>query len=209
MTESMFELLAKAFGRSQVPAGFRYYVRDDRPSAIQGPIFTETVLSSLSEILFESGIYWLFESTRTGQPPGNVDEAPPEHRGRVVLSDETSKILLSDLTEKNVHGFKRFVALYGGTSDLFALTGDDQLYDAVTAFSEGRPSHIKVLLIQFGDVVPDVIYVRPGVDASLDRLLAAIDIPNLSTLTPSKYREFKGEDLETAMTYLSCAEHDH
>jgi hypothetical protein len=205
----MFKPLSMSFGKSEPRSNFKFYARDNRPSAIQGPIFRVETAKVIVDVLREARLEWLFESTRTGQPVGNVDNAMPEHRGRLRLTDETADVLGVDLVERNVHGFRRFVALYGGTESIVDLTEDEPLHEAVEAFAEGRPSPIRTLIIQFGDVASDVIYFAPTNTEIVDDMLPSLGIPTLSTLPKRNYREMKGEDLETAMTYLSCAEHDH
>jgi hypothetical protein len=196
------------FKIGQQPA--RLYFRDDRPSALQGWFFSDRAVSRLWDALIATNLQWIWESTRTG-PPVRItdDETNPEHRMRQLVTEHNIEELRYDLQEINLHGFKRFVALYGGGPELIKLTGDDELRAEVEAFAEGRKSVMATLIVQLGDVAADVIYFNTQSGAFLDVLLNTFNVPPISEIKRSKYREMNGEDLDTVVKYLSCAEHEH
>jgi hypothetical protein len=206
---SLFASIKGAFVKKPVDDGFRLYVRDHKPAALRGWIFNERVASSLNDGLVESGLLWLFESTRTGPTIETAEPPAPEHRVRQPLTPASAAELSADLVERNIHGFRRFVALYGGSEELLCLTEDEALHEAVEAFCLGEDSSVKVLVIQFGDVAPDFIYFQPNKEPNLAAFFNALEIPSIAEVQKTDYQELNGEDLETAVKYLSCAEHDH
>lgn len=201
----------KLFGKEKTEGDpFLFYVRDGKPAAVQGWFFSDPVLSSIGKSLENSGLSWLWESTRTGPAiEGTDDTVNPEHRTRQLVSAELLPTLEKDLSEKNIHGFRRFVALYGGSEKIAQVESDDDLRREVEAFAAGESSILSVLVVQMGDVSADVIYFNMHDNLFIDTLLTDLGAPPLTDLRPLKYRDMKGEDLETVMTYLSCTEHDH
>jgi hypothetical protein len=206
-------LFDKLSGRSQkntVDQSFRLYSRDDKPVALQGWFFAESVVSKIEVALAETGLAWIWESTRTG-PPLSTDEeeSQPEHRARQVLTDDLIPLIKADLVERNLHGFRRFVALYGGTKDLLSLIEDDDLKREVDAFATGKQSALSILIVQMGDVAADIIYFVQTENPFINTFLTNLGAPAVSEVPKLRYREMNGEELETVIGYLSCTEHDH
>jgi hypothetical protein len=204
------DIFANVASRKIVEHPFHLYVRDDKPVTLQGWIFSELVVAGVGEALQSTGLTWIWESTRTGPPIADSDEnSTPEHRDRQVLAPGSVATLQEDLLEKNIHGFRRFVALYGGDAAVVTLTEDDDLRAEVDAFAAGKKSVIKCLVVQFGDVAADVIYFVPNERSVVDPLFHNFGIPPLEAVFSLRYKEMQGEDLETVIKYLSCAEHEH
>jgi hypothetical protein len=208
---NIMALFGRKSANTEISPSFTLYEREERPSALQGWLFSDDAVATIGLTLLSSGLSWVWESTRTGPPVVTVDEDLfPEHRPRQLLSKGVLSLLESDLLERNLHGFRRFVALYGGTGDLIdKFSNDDELRDEIEAFVQGKPSSVSTLLVQLGDVAADVIYFSRHNITFVDPLLEALGHPPLNDVFTTAYREMKGEDLETVIEYLSCAEHDH
>jgi hypothetical protein len=207
---SLFNFFNGSKNKTATEQPFRLYVREGKPVALQGWFFNEATIASLLSSLSSAGLTWIWESTRTG-PPQIVERAEPspEHRERQIFSPELLTLLQDDLLEKNIHGFRRFVALYGGSKKIELLTSDDDLRSEVERFTSGKDSLISVLVVQLGDVAADVIYFNINDNQTVAVLLTAFGIPPLAAIYHSNYKEMNGEELETVIGYLSCAEHDH
>ena len=135
---NIFQIFSKTTVEKPPEGATCLYVRTKQPSALQGWHFSAAAAAALPDSLSATGLTWIWESTRTGPPLQNVDdEINPEHRPRQLLNIDSAEVLKQDLLEKNLHGFRRFVALYGGTGDLKALESDDALREEVENFAAG------------------------------------------------------------------------
>jgi len=204
-----FDVFAKRSHKNVRDEPFRLYVREDKPAALQGWIFTPTITATLGSSLFETGLTWIWESTRTGPPLVATEDDNPEHRSRQYLVPDSLPQLEGDLLELNLHGFRRFVALYGGSEAILSKGSDDDLRFEVESFAAGKSSVLSMIIVQLGDVAADVIYLNLTDTVIADRLLPKLGIPPIADVHRSPYKEMKGEELETVMGYFSCAEHDH
>lgn len=148
--------------------GISLYLRNAGPVCYEAevlPLNDKQALENWVTKLLSTGLIWCWESGRA-RPPANV--APyiilPEQRPLTLLNSMQKEALIADLSERDIDGYARFIAIFGLDKEAVISELDaDWLKNALKEFIEQEAGAIHVAIVQVGDSEKENIFVRNNV----------------------------------------------
>ena len=140
------------------------YLRDQGPVCYETKILNlddKQALRSWASRLLSMDIGWYWESRRS-RPMADDSQYHylPEQRSLTLLTINNMEIFLDDLSERDIDGYARFVAIFGTDSDADLLASHGtQFGSALERFSEFEEAPIRVVVVQIGDSPCEYIFV--------------------------------------------------
>ncbi len=148
---------------------------------------------------------WYWESARSGPPEDSSQYTYlPEERSLTLLDMNNVKTFLDDLSERDIDGYARFIAIFGLDVDASPSSlGSAQFRSMVSNFLKHEEGPIRVVVIQIGDSPWEQVYVTHNPIESVRRLLECWEITSSAINRKRPYEQLNTAKLESVYAIAS------
>jgi hypothetical protein len=166
--------------------------RSNRRKLVSYEISLLTIAERLPFELMRTGMWWVWQSSRTMDGRPRSDPSLPDERAPTLLTEDSASAFAREFAEQDDE-FRRWILIVGGNDTARAVVDPEQLKRELKAFSEFRDNCLSAVIYQTCDMSYDEFVVDSVVPPAAQELLQVLS-DDLGT-TPKRLITSSGESV--------------